>query len=398
MIISCGVDNEQLLKKADLDIFNLSKNILRKKIHISFRRSLKDTLKSFSSSLKFFASKNNISKVYIAIIISGGMGDILRQMDALFDILEMFPNAVVDLYGKAYRHLFSDIGNIRFIFNRYFIGFSRKRYDIVLDYFSSDNITSGICDLTVNSLRTNSLKSFKADFEYLKTQYPYCFKFENQYFFQKKAVENKLKFNNVVKLTAGIKNFTKIALPLNFREQDILKFGLSKQCKYITFQHGWGNKGYIPNKMQVSTHLWETKSWKELLKEIKIMFPGYKIVQVGLASPHITCVDINLVGKTSFDELCSVLKYSSLHIDTDGGCVHLAKAVNTKSVVLFGPSNAEYVGYDDNINIVATSCRNCFVIEKWHEKCLRGFKTPICMQSILPNFVADVIKNNLGGD
>jgi ADP-heptose:LPS heptosyltransferase len=246
--------------------------------------------------------------------------------------------------------------------------------------------------LTINSSRTDGLKNFKADFEYLKTQYPYCFKFENQYFFQKKAVENKLNFNNVVKLTAGIKNFTKIALPLNFKEQDILRFGLSKQCKYITFQHGFGDQGYIPDRMSMPARLWETKNWEELLKGIKRMLPEYKIVQVGLASPHIIYVDINLVGKTSFDELCSVIKYSSLHIDVDCGCVHIARAVNTRSVVLFGPSSAEYIGYEDNINIVANSCRNCFVIERWDERCVRGFKDPICMESILPNFVANTIK------
>ena len=47
------------------------------------------------------------------------------------------------------------------------------------------------------------------------------------------------------------------------------------------------------------------------------------------------------------------------------------------------------------LNIVANSCRNCFVIEKWYEKCVRGFKNPICMKSILPNFVANTIKENL---
>ncbi|MDR0617167.1 MAG: hypothetical protein LBG23_00015 [Endomicrobium sp.] len=395
MIVSCGPDNKQLLKESDLYISNLSRKLLRKQIRISFRRTLKDFFKSWPESLKFVFKKNNKTKIYIALVLAGGMGDVLRQKDAFCAILELFPSSVVDVYGKTYKLFFKDIKNVRFFFNRYFIGFSTKRYDIVLDYFSSDNITSGICNLTINSLRTDSLKSFKADFEYLKTQYPYCFKFENQYFFQKKAVENKLKFNNIVKLTAGIKDFTKIALPLNFREQDILKFGVNKQYEYITFQHGWGNKGYIPNKMYMSIHLWETKNWEELLKEIKKMLPEYKIVQVGLASPPVTCVDINLVGKTSFDELCSVIKYSSLHIDTDCGCVHIAQAVNTRSVVLFGPSNAEYVGYEDNINIVANSCRNCFVIEKWYEKCVRGFKNPICMKSILPNFVANTIKENL---
>ncbi|MDR1522936.1 MAG: hypothetical protein LBS29_03175 [Endomicrobium sp.] len=392
MIISCRGDNEQLLKEADLDIFNLSKKVLREKKHISFRRSLKDTLKNFPTSLKFFASRNKTSKVYIAIIISGGMGDILRQKDALFDILEIFPEAVIDLYGKTYRRFFSDVGNIRFVFGRYFIGFSRSKYDIIIDYFSSDNVTSGICDLTINSSKTNDLVRFKKDFEDIKKRYNNLFDFNSQYSFQKKALNEGLNFNSVAKLTAGVKDFKKISLPLDFKEQDISKFGLCKSVKYITFQHGWGDKGYVPGVVQPATHLWETKNWIELFKEIKNTLPEYKIVQIGLASPYIDHVDVNLVGKTSFDEFCSVIKYSSLHVDTDCGCVHIAKAVKTKVIVLFGPSNAKYVGYDDNINIVSTSCRDCFVINKWYESCVRGFQSPICMQSIKPNFVVNVIR------
>ncbi|MDR1418020.1 MAG: hypothetical protein LBI80_02530 [Endomicrobium sp.] len=395
MIICCGPEDTQSLKEADLEISDLSKKIPWNKKYISFRRSLKDTLKSFPSSLKFFASRNKMSKVYIAILIAGGIGDVLRQKDTFFDILEMFPDAVVDLYGKRYRYFFSDLKNIRFIFGRYFIGLSKNKYDIIIDYFSSDNVTSGICDLTINSSKTNTLINFKKDFETIKKQYTDLFSFDSQYFFQKKALKKDLNFNNVAKLTAGIKDFKKISLPLNFKEQDISKFSLNKNSKYITFQHGWGDKGYVPGQMLPATHLWETNRWIELFKEVKNMLPEYKIVQIGLASECMPYVDINLVGKTSFDELCSVIKYSSLHIDTDCGCVHIAKALDTKSVVLFGPSSAKYVGYDENVNIISNVCRDCFTINKWFERCLRGFKTPICMQSIKSSFIAEIIKNTL---
>jgi hypothetical protein len=45
MIVSCGPDNKQLLKESDLHISNLSRKLLRKKVRISFRRSLKDFLR-----------------------------------------------------------------------------------------------------------------------------------------------------------------------------------------------------------------------------------------------------------------------------------------------------------------------------------------------------------------
>ncbi|MDR2428128.1 MAG: hypothetical protein LBD19_04235 [Endomicrobium sp.] len=99
-------------------------------------------------------------------------------------------------------------------------------------------------------------------------------------------------------------------------------------------------------------------------------------------------VDINVAKKTSFDELCSIIKKSLLQIAIDGACSHIAWALRTKSIILFGPTDAKYSMYPENINIMSSICGGC-----WHRfgKCVIGeeSKLSVCMNSINPEFVAE---------
>ncbi|GHT41580.1 hypothetical protein AGMMS49921_04970 [Endomicrobiia bacterium] len=92
----------------------------------------------------------------------------------------------------------------------------------------------------------------------------------------------------------------------------------------------------------------------------------------------------------------TVLKYSSLHIDTDCGCVHVAKVFNVQSVVLFGPTNTEYTCYHNNINVMSGLCKNCYTMaEDAVLPCVRGFAKPLCMNSITSDFVAKIVLEHL---
>ncbi|MDR0819989.1 MAG: hypothetical protein LBN19_00385 [Endomicrobium sp.] len=392
----CPKINKTALEEADVDLTSLSMKMTAKNKKIKIRKIIKDFFKSFPYSFCLALKKNEDKNVYIAVVSAGGVGDIIRQKDALLKLIDIFPSAVIDVYNMKSKPFLADVKNIRFFFSRDAIGLTRKKYDIVVDYLSLDRVTSGAADLNINNLKNAAVKKFAAGFEEIKKEYPYCFGFKNQYLFQKEAVKNGLKINDVIKLTAGIKDIKKNNLVLNYKERDISKFGLDKEDKYITFQHGWGDKGYIPGRNGWHTKIWETKNWKRLLKNIKKELKNFKIVQVGISSDYLEETDLDLNGKTSFDELCSVIKYSSLHIDTDGGCMHIAEALNVKSVILFGPSNVKYVGYDNNVNIASGLCSDCFtVIEDWGSKCVRGFEKPVCMSSISPEFVAEIVCRQL---
>jgi ADP-heptose:LPS heptosyltransferase len=141
--------------------------------------------------------------------------------------------------------------------------------------------------------------------------------------------------------------------------------------------------------------MWPLKYYNELIKLLKEKRPDIKIVQLGSSKDYgsIDGVDINLLSKTSFDELNVLLKYSLLHIDSDGGLVHLRNALGGKSCVVWGPTSPDIFGYSENINITSKACVNsCSYLSKnWARQCIRGFNESKCMTSINPETVADEI-------
>ena len=97
---------------------------------------------------------------------------------------------------------------------------------------------------------------------------------------------------------------------------------------YITFQRGTNIT--LP---QICTKNWPLNHYRELISKIKIKYPGLTTVMLGRAdneSADIDEVDINLCGKTDFDELKVILKHSRLHIDGECGLVYLKNALNGK--------------------------------------------------------------------
>ncbi|MCK9545063.1 MAG: hypothetical protein M0R03_23855, partial [Novosphingobium sp.] len=72
-----------------------------------------------------------------------------------------------------------------------------------------------------------------------------------------------------------------------------------------------------------------------------------------------------------------------LHISNEGGIVHLAHSLGTKSVVLFGPTNPTLYGYPDNFNIYYEKCPSCWwTVTGWSSKCRSGHKTCVNVDQI----------------
>ena len=107
-------------------------------------------------------------------------------------------------------------------------------------------------------------------------------------------------------------------------------------------------------------------------------------------SARIDEADLNLIGKTSLPEVAELIRGAVLHIDNEGGLVHLARAMGTVSCVVFGPTSSRYFGYAANINIDPTFCGGCWWInETWMNHCPRGFATARCMTEQPASAVAD---------
>ena len=168
--------------------------------------------------------------------------------------------------------------------------------------------------------------------------------------------------------------------------------GEALRGRYVTVHDGFDNTtGIAPGQ---ATKCWPLEHWSALVEQIAKTVPGVKIVQVGgTKSRPIPGVDVNLVGRTTLHQAAWIIKGAVLHIDTDSGLVHLARAVHTRSVVLFGPTDKAYYGYVDNLNVGSAGCSNCWwSTPDWLAHCPRGLTQPECMASIRPDTVMHAIE------
>lgn len=92
---------------------------------------------------------------------------------------------------------------------------------------------------------------------------------------------------------------------------------------------------------------WCPQKWNELIKSL----PGNTFIQVGTKNDRKINNSIDLRGKTSIRGLCALIKFSKLFIGLDSFGNHITNAVDTKGIILWGPSAPWMWGYKKNINI-----------------------------------------------
>jgi ADP-heptose:LPS heptosyltransferase len=399
--IKCPLPDEntkkQLLDNQTKLLYNLEKEeVNNKKTNYTFysrfkswNKGIKDFFKSFFKTIRIPFSNNKNNYTYIAFIPNGGIGDIIRQKSILNSMIDMNENIVIDVYNKKSRKygIFRDIKkNIRFFIDKNAIKMTSYFYDIIIsfDNYYKDGVFLNFKQKS-NKVFINKLKS---NIQIYRKKYFQSF--NNNFCINGRQD----KIINRNKIISGVDDINSDNLKLLYNKSSLEKFKIFNDTLYITFQNGHGLSSHKEN-----THIkcWDTKKWEELLSLLKTNLPdNIKIVQVGLDGYIFDKADIKLAGNTNFDELCSVLEKSILHIDADCGCVHICKALGTTSLVLFGPTDVDYLGYDNNINISSSLCGNCFRANySSASKCPLGYSKPLCMESISPQFVFHTVTEYL---
>ena len=176
------------------------------------------------------------------------------------------------------------------------------------------------------------------------------------------------------------------AIPLNSDYNDVA----IQLCDgpYLTINYGWGR-----NIKQAK--VWPKEYNEKLIKMIHDRFGKVKVVQVGGANfPQLAGCDKYVLGY-DLEIVKYILKNSLIHIDCEGGLVHLATQLGTHCIVLFGPTPIKFYGYPDNINIQAGKCHNCYWLVDNMYECYRGMEEPECMYSITPEIVFKAVNNYL---
>jgi heptosyltransferase-1 len=153
---------------------------------------------------------------------------------------------------------------------------------------------------------------------------------------------------------------------------------------------------------------WETKLWDNdkfarlcdrIVKELH-----YPVVFTGSASDGsierirlmMTQPSINLEGQTSLRDLAYLYTLSALLVTTDSGPMHIAAAVKTPTVALFGPTDPTRTGpYGKNHIVIRKElpCSPCFLKRCDTNRCMQEISTDEVFEAI-----KTVMKNRLGVD
>jgi len=177
-------------------------------------------------------------------------------------------------------------------------------------------------------------------------------------------------------------------------ESVLARFNLQGKA-FITVHNGFDTNFIISGKRATKCYPY----FDHVVTAIKAARPDLLIVQIGTTtSEEIPDVDLNLIGQTNLQEVAGLLHATRLHLDNEGGLVHLAACYGRRSLVVFGPTPSDYFGYAGNININPLKCGNCWWLDDlWMDRCPRGLTQPECMFSQPPEHVAALAIEALAG-
>jgi len=144
-----------------------------------------------------------------------------------------------------------------------------------------------------------------------------------------------------------------------------------------------------------TTKQWLMEFWKELANMIKAL--GVEVVQVGTLLDETVAGAGSFLGRTTLRQAAALIKYGLCHIACEGGTIWMAKAVQRKSVALFGPTDVNFFGQPENANITAgLSCSPCWWrTHDWMVACPDGHESAKCMDGITPGVVFREVKETL---
>jgi len=155
--------------------------------------------------------------------------------------------------------------------------------------------------------------------------------------------------------------------------------------KYVTIHNG--------SDIARQTKQWYHEGWEQVVEYLN--GKGYKVIQLGDKFEEKVKGAIDMTGKTSLAQTSALISMAKFHVDTEGGLVHIARAVRTRCVVLFAPTPVKFFGYDTNVNIESPSdCIGCWwENDMWWRECPKGYPMPVkCMREITPEMVIEGIE------
>ena len=328
---------------------------------------------------------NDIFKV--AVAEGGGLGDAIMATSLCQVIFDISVRKVeIDLYCRSYKmyEKFAFINNAY----PYTSQIDKNKYDLILighrffivsyaDYEKVENYSPKLVEWCRDeeNLISNVLRG-KVD-NYIISRYSLI---------KGKTRIEQFNVNDILPFSIDSPRY----MPLDISENYILEKYKLEPNKYIIV-----NRAVDGKYGNSHPKLWPLDRYEQLVTRIKSLFPAIKIVQIGDKETFgiIKGADVNLIGKTTFEQCKILLKNSMALIAGEGGLVHLNHYLYGKSVVIFGPTLPEIFAYKENTNVIGTGCaQSCEnITEDWSRGCVAGYKNPKCIDSITVDKMFDAV-------
>ena len=327
--------------------------------------------------------------VSVAFVIPAAMGDAIIAKKVFEAVVTIEKNCNIDLFCANDRAVtnaeafYCDCENFNCFIDDEFFNQNIKKYDLAI------NAVGHVIELLFVNVERLKFKSPALLTSVIKIDA------YNRKYIYKKDFEGRGLFNMARARILGTNRFTILscdgALPIHDNRVEIklfpqweLEFKKLGLKKYITVGSNGGN---------FNRHIikeWPARYYVEFISLLKSKMPEIEVVQTGGNDVvKLENADRYLLGE-NLELMKYVFKNSLLHVDCEGGPVHLASQLGTKCVVLFGVTDVNYYGYKQNINIVSEVCSPCLFVWENDKTCLLKSEEPLCMLSITPQKIFDV--------
>ena len=324
----------------------------------------------------------------IYISHAGGLGDNVNLTGFAAAVRRKFPNSIIRAIVTRQGIVFKDNPAInetivanQLVFQKTVNGLLHKA-DIYFDYRYAVKVY-----FSPRALLIKEVAEYKKEYETAHRKYAYL----HEKFLEDIPAFDKLRehfFITALK-SSGLSGSDNEQI-ITLRETDYKAVEKYKGQRYLTINNN--AEGGLQTKS------WSFAYWAEVNKYIRDI--GFIPVQIGIEKDETLPLAERFYG--TVQESAALIKQSYGCITIEGGIAHIAKAVGTDSVVIFGPTPVKTFGYSNNINLRSSTCSPCWWRKPdWFHHCTElgenvdKNKVPPCMRDLKPEVVIKAIQKLL---
>lgn len=338
---------------------------------------------------------NPSEKFKIAVYHSGTLGDKINLSRFISAVKEKYPNSLIFVFDihKKFNVVFERNPKVSAVFQIYDYGLPKTidwliKHDFVDVFFENRYVVKSFfgnkskIDIEEQSRYQSAFKPFESLFNQMHDRPDLLLKHSRSHSISEWDF---MELSSLMPVTGS-----RALIPVNEEDENIVPEG-----RYVTIHHGAAIPEYLQGTYKTQTKNWSINGWEQVVRVLKSH--GVTVYQIGVRGEEaIPLADQKFMGGLTFHQTAALIKNARLHLDTEGGMVHLARAFDTPSLVIFGPTPVSFFGYKENFNISTQACEPCcWTNSDWMYKCPKGYENPICMSSIEPQTIISEIQKQL---